>query len=163
MLTISHPPTPPLTEDDARLAEASGQALGQLLGTDEMSLENATLRVGVIPTDGGERGERTELPLPGAALPYLLSILRALGDGKGVAIVPTDTELTTQRAADFMHVSRPYVVKLLDRGEIPYRKVGPRRRVRLQDLLRYMEARGDAASQALDAMVTENQRLGLYP
>lgn len=72
-------------------------------------------------------------------------------------------ELTTQQAADFLHVSRPYFVKLLDQGKIPHRKVGVRRRVRLEDVLRYMDETGDAASKALDEMVAENQKLGLYP
>jgi excisionase family DNA binding protein len=160
MLTLNHTPTPPVTEDDARLAEASGRALEHLIRSEEAPLQNATLSVSVGPPEGSDG--RTEFPLPGAALPYLLSVLRALGDGKGVAVVPTDTELTTQQAADFLHVSRPYFVKLLDQGDIPFRKVGPRRRLRLQALLRYMEEAGDTASQALDQMVAENQRLGLY-
>jgi excisionase family DNA binding protein len=103
------------------------------------------------------------LSVPGAALPLLASLLQELSRGKGVVFVTTDTELTTQQAADFLHVSRPYLVKLLDQGKIPFRKVGVRRRVHLQDVLSYMEASGDAAAKALDEMAAENQRLGLYP
>ena len=78
-------------------------------------------------------------------------------------MVTTDTELTTQQAAELMHVSRPYLVKLLDQNKMPSRKVGVRRRVRLEDVLHYMNESGDAASNALDEMAAENQRLGLYP
>jgi excisionase family DNA binding protein len=160
MPTLNHLPTAPVAEEDARLAETSSQGLERLIRGEAASLRNATLSVRIEPP-GGDGG--TDLPLPGAALPHLLSVLRALGDGKGVAVVPTDTELTTRQAADFLHVSRPYFVKLLERGNIPFRKVGPRRRVYLRDLLRYVEETGDVASQALDAMAAENQRLGLYP
>lgn len=86
-----------------------------------------------------------------------------MGRGRGVAIVATDTEMTTQQAADFLQVSRPYFVKLLDQGKIPHRKVGVRRRVRLEDVLQYMDETSDAASKALEEMVAENQKLGLYP
>jgi excisionase family DNA binding protein len=75
----------------------------------------------------------------------------------------SSTELTTQQAADFLHVSRPYFLKLLDERKINYGKVGVRRGVRLEDLMRYMEESSEAASEALDEMSADNQRLGLYP
>lgn len=164
MLTLTRPmPTAP-SEADALLAESSRRSLEHLLallrdaGPEESSLQDASLRLSV------ERpgGERTELSVPTAALPLLVALLTQMSEGKEVALVTTDTEVTTQQAADFMHVSRPYVVKLVDAGKIPSRKVGVRRRVRLGDVLRYMEETGDAASRALDEMVAENQRLGLY-
>jgi excisionase family DNA binding protein len=72
-------------------------------------------------------------------------------------------EMTTQEAANFLNVSRPYFVKLLEQGKIPYHKVGVRRRVRLEDLLRYIEENKKSAAQALNEMAAEHQRLGLYP
>ncbi len=143
-----------LTGPEARLAEESGRALAHLENEGE-----AVVQIGIrFPG-----GEFSEIAIPGSALSLLTSVLKQMGRGRGVAIVATDTELTSQQAADFMHVSRPYLVKLLDQGRIPCRKVGVRRRVRLEDLLRYMDETGDAASSALDAMVLENQKLGLYP
>jgi excisionase family DNA binding protein len=77
-------------------------------------------------------------------------------------LAQSSTALTTQQAADFLHVSRPYFVKLLDERKINYTKVGVRRRVRLADLPRYVEESNEA-SEALDEMTADNQRLGLYP
>jgi len=159
MRTLTHPRTTSLSEDDARLAGSSSRTLQHLLGNEEPPFPHATLHLSVERPDG----QKAELSVPGAALPLLVSLLQELSHGKGVALVTTDTELTTQQAADFLHVSRPYLVKLLDQGKIPFRKVGVRRRVHLQDVLRYMEATGDAAAKALDEMAAENQRLGLYP
>jgi excisionase family DNA binding protein len=165
MLTLTGPTPIALSEADARLAESSMRSLAHLLALlrdaapEVKPLEEASLRLSVERSGG----ERTELSVPSAALPLLIALLTELSQGKEVAVVTTDTEVTTQQAADFMHVSRPYVVKLVDAGKIPSRKVGVRRRVRLGDVLRYMEETGDAASRALDEMVAENQRLGLYP
>ena len=79
-----------------------------------------------------------------------------------MTIIPLHAELSTQQAADLLGVSRPYFVKLLEQGKIPYRKVGQQRRVCYQDLLRYIEEYRKAAKAALDEMTAEAQRLGLY-
>jgi excisionase family DNA binding protein len=143
-----------LTGPEARLAQESSRTLAHLESEGE-----AVVQIGIRFSGG----ELSEVSIPSSALSLFTSVLKQMGRGRGVAIVATDTELTSQQAADFMHVSRPYLVKLLDQGRIPCRKVGVRRRVRLEDLLRYMDEMSDAASSALDAMVLENQKLGLYP
>jgi len=53
-------------------------------------------------------------------------------------------------------------MKLLNQGKIPYRKISVLRRVRLEDVLHYIDNSGDAASQVLDELAAENQRLDLY-
>lgn len=153
MLTLTHP-TNALSGPEAQLAEESSRTLSHFASNGE-NIVQIGLRL--------PNGEHSEISIPGSALSLLTSVLKQMGRGRGVAIVATDTEMTTQQAADFLHVSRPYFVKLLDQGKIPHRKVGVRRRVRLEDVLRYMDETSDAASKALDEMVAENQKLGLYP
>ena len=158
MHTLTKPNNTPLSDEDARLAQDSTRTLKRFMDDEGLPVR-ATLRLSVE----GANGEKAEHTVPEAALPLLYSLFRGLSLGKGVSVLTEDTEMTTQQAADFLHVSRPYVVKLLDHGKIPYRKIGVRRRVRLEDVLRYMDDTGDAASLALDELAAENQRLGLYP
>ena len=148
----------PLSEAEARQAQASSVALQRLMGKEEHPLSEATLRVSVEQPGG----EKSELALPGVTLSLLSSILRELGHGKNVVVLATDTEVTTQQAADFLKVSRPYFVKLLEEGKIPFRLVGPRRRVLLGDLLRYKEQEELARHRGLDELVAEAQKLGMY-
>ena len=78
------------------------------------------------------------VPRPAAAL--LAQVLQLLARGQGVRVVPDTAMLTTQQAADMLHVSRPYLIGLLDRAEMPYRMVGTHRRIALADLLEYQRA-----------------------
>jgi excisionase family DNA binding protein len=158
MQTFTQPSNKPLTEDETRLAKASSQALLQLLGKEKQPLQKAPVRLSVEQADG----EKAELLLPGATLPLLSTVLCELGHGKNVVVLATDTEVTTQQAADFLNVSRPYLVKLLEEGKIPYRLVGPRRRVLLADLLRYKEREEAERHRGLDELVAEAQKLGMY-
>ena len=72
------------------------------------------------------------------------------------------SELTIAEAADLLNVSRPFVIKLLETGEIPFRKVGTHRRVRLVDVLQYRDRQDAIANAALDDMVRQAEEHGLY-
>lgn len=60
-----------------------------------------------------------------------------MSEGKSITIVPTDSELSTQQAADMLHVSRPHLIKLLESKKIPFKKVGSHRRILLRDIINF--------------------------
>ena len=92
----------------------------------------------------------------------LLQAVQYLSQGAPVQILPLHSYLTTQQAADLLDVSRPYLVGLLERGAIPFHKVGSHRRVLAEDLLVYKEQRDAERRQALKDVVEESEALGLY-
>ena len=90
------------------------------------------------------------------------SILEAMAAGHGVMVFPQHAELTTMEAADILNVSRPYLIGILDKKEIPFRLVGRHRRIRLEDILEYKERIDREREAILDQMVREAEELGLY-
>lgn len=92
----------------------------------------------------------------------LREVLVSFATGTPVAVLPTHAELTTQQAADLLNVSRPYVIKLLDAGELAHRKVGTHRRIRIDDLQAYQRAQALASRRAADELTELSQNLGLY-
>ncbi|MES1943979.1 hypothetical protein PC39_07689 [Salinisphaera sp. PC39] len=118
----------PSSDESAQAREAS-QALAQLL-----EQPGGTVRV----SDGVGS---SVFELPTSAAKMLLRILSEMASGNAITLMPVHAELTTQEAADLLNVSRPYLVKLLEKGDIPYRKVGTHRRVLVSDLLDHKERR----------------------
>lgn len=103
----------------------------------------------------------TRVEVPGSLIPVLSSSLKMMGEGQSVAVVPVEQEIGTQEAAKLLGVSRPFLVKLLDNGVIPSRKVGVQRRVRPADILAYKEQQRAQRREVLRELAAEDQRLGL--
>jgi excisionase family DNA binding protein len=78
-----------------------------------------------------------------------------------VSLIPSDAELTTQEAADFLNVSRPYLVAQLKAEKLNYRKVGSHRRIRFADLLKYDSKCREIRESAIADLNAEAKRLGL--
>ena len=101
------------------------------------------------------------ISLPASAVELLQQILAELANGNAVTVAPVHSYVTTQQAADLLNVSRPYLVGLLDDRAIPFKRVGNRRRIRLDDVLAY-KRRDDIHRQALlDELTAEAEDLGL--
>ena len=80
---------------------------------------------------------------------------------KVVDIMPKEIEVTTQQAARFLNVSAPYLIRLLDDGKIPYRRVGAQLHMRHADLVRYKEDRQKISQDALQRLADQAQELKL--
>jgi excisionase family DNA binding protein len=109
----------------------------------------------------GHPGEPS-LELPDAVYALLVKVVDRLQQGDAVSVVPVAKDLTTQQAAAFLGVSRPFLVKLLRNQAIPYHTAGTHRRVLLNDLLAYKEQRDRLRLDALDRMSREADEAGVY-
>lgn len=107
-----------------------------------------------------ETDEAIRVPLK--ALKLLSAIVEAMAEGKAVSVIPIDAELTTQAAAEYLNCSRPYVIKLLDEGRIPFSKVGKHRRVKYKDLVAHKKAQQKITKEALNELIRLDQEDGLY-
>jgi len=149
MTTLS--PTPSLpTAEEVAIARESGRALSAFLQTRADSQQIETV---------DDKGAAHPFRIPVSALRLLVDVLTQFGEGNAVSIIPIHAELSTQAAADLLNVSRPFLVQLLERGEIPFRKIGTHRRVRHQDVIAYKDRIDAERSKALDALAEQAQVL----
>ncbi len=140
-------------------SEYEGQALKYL---DAMLQHSATPQTSQVESLRlvGTQGE--EVALPESVITALRQFARYLASGKAVAIVPINKTLTTQEAADILKISRPYLIKLLDEGALPYSKVGTHRRLQFEDVTAYKQRRDEDRQRALDHLAPLNEEMGLY-
>lgn len=109
--------------------------------------------------DDQNRAHQVELPT--SALRLLVDVLAELAGGNAVQVVPVHAELTTQEAADLLNVSRPYVVKLLEEGALPFHRTGKHRRVRFADLMQFKAEREQASEGAMKELAQQSQELNM--
>lgn len=103
----------------------------------------------------------TQVIIPAIAFGFLVDVLAELANGNAVSVAPVHAELTTQQAAGVLNVSRPYLIKLLDDKQIPFRRVGNRRKVLLVDVLGYRRNDDRRRQEILDELSREANELGL--
>lgn len=99
----------------------------------EMLLARDSCKAALVDPEGRSH------PIPDEIFRILDQVTKALAAGEGITIVPQGMTMTTQQAADFLGISRPTLVRLLEAGAIAYDKPGRHRRVQLQDLVDYQE------------------------
>ncbi len=123
-------------------------------------LEGALNQENRVPRLIGPDGEEIELPL--SVFQVLRQIIYHMMRGRAISIVPINKELTTQEAADILNVSRPYFVKLLEEGKLPFTVVGTHRRVRFKALMEYKLRYEAEQDRNLDKLTQLSEELGLY-
>jgi excisionase family DNA binding protein len=143
------PPQMP-AEDEVTQARDAGRQLARLLPDDDGSLRLVT-----------DDNRHEMIAIPPGALRLFVDVLTQLGQGRAVTLLPQRAELTTQEAADYLNVSRPYVVGLIEQNKLPARKVGTRRRIAFEDLVRFEGQDRAKRRTALDELARIDQELGL--
>jgi excisionase family DNA binding protein len=107
-------------------------------------------------------GEAVEpIELPASIFALVVDLLSKLGNGNAVTIVPVEAELTTQQSADYLNVSRPHLIKLLEHGDLPFRMVGTHRKVLARDVINYRTKIDVARQAALRALAASDAELGI--
>jgi len=106
----------------------------------------------------------SEVEIPNEIYDVLLNVVKALSDGQAITVAPVNLRLTTQEAADYLGMSRPSVVKLLEDGYIPYEQsgTGRHRKVKLSDLIDFQAQTRIERRTQLEAMVADADASGLY-
>lgn len=142
-------PTLP-TESDATLARETSRMLAQRVRS------TSPLSFRVL-----DASKEETLRIPAPAVRMLVRILEEMARGNAVTLIPVHAELTTQEAADMLHISRPSLIQLLDEGKIEYRKVGTHRRVRFEALMAYKRAADAERRAALAELAAYDQEIGI--
>ncbi|WEK35072.1 MAG: helix-turn-helix domain-containing protein [Candidatus Pseudobacter hemicellulosilyticus] len=107
------------------------------------------------------KGNEESLEVPEYVIHYLRLLLDNMAAGKAVQVSPIETELSTQEAADMLGVSRPFLVKLLEQGKIPFKKIGTHRRIDLKDLQIYERKQKAIRDKQLQFLARQGQDLQL--
>jgi excisionase family DNA binding protein len=128
--SIGRSPTPAETRLALEAARRLAPVVADLPGAEDNQAEpSAQVHVQI---NGRTPGEPLSIPL--SALRLFGLILDEMARGNIVMLAPVHAELTTQEAADLLHVSRPFLIKLVEENAIPCRKVGRHRRIRFDDM-----------------------------
>lgn len=140
------------TRKEQKIARENKEILDRIAGKLKTSTKEIEIEV---------QGEKDPIKIPVSALHHLNTIIDLMAQGKAVIVNPVDAEITTQEAADLLNVSRPFIVKLLEEGEIPFHKVGSHRRIKLKDFLAYKNQYKNKQCEALDELAKQAQELNM--
>ena len=151
-MTALTPPHALPSAEEIALARECGRTLSAYLQT-----HSEIQRMEIVDDAGTAHPVR----IPTAALRLLVEVLTEIGAGNAVSVIPIHAELTTQEAADVLNVSRPFLVQKLERGEIPFHKIGTHRRVRYLDVIAYKERIDADRRLALAALAEQAQTLNM--
>jgi excisionase family DNA binding protein len=135
------------------VADDERPALEHLAAVLEQSDPKATR---VLSSDG------QQAEVPESVLYLIQQLLAYLAHDRIVTLIPLDKDLTTHQAARLLNVSRPYLIKLLESNQIPYKLVGTHRRIQYQDLMAYKRQADAEQQRALEDLTQLSEELGLY-
>ena len=108
-----------------------------------------------------DENECPVIDLPPTALRLIGQLLGMMSEGKPITLMPAKQEFTTVEAANFINVSRPFVIKEIEAGRLKHRMVGKHRRIPFESLVEYMQDMNARSEAALDRMAENARELGL--
>lgn len=145
---------PAASEKEAEMAKVAQRCL-------MAALDHSKARRIALVDESGKVSDAPVLELPPQALRFFADMLGMMARQQPIVLMPQKHELTTQEAAAFLNVSRPFVIKEIEAGRLKCRKVGRHRRVEIQELQRYQQAQRDASERALQELADMAQENGM--
>jgi excisionase family DNA binding protein len=142
-----------LSEEEAALAKTAQRCMMK-------ALDHSHAQKVVLFNQAGDDAIAT-LELPPKALRLIADLLGAMSQRQAVALVPRGHELTTQEAANFLNVSRPFVIKQIAEGKLTCTKVGRHRRIAFEELTRFQREMKASSESALQSLTDQAQKLNL--
>lgn len=139
------------TKQEQKVAISSYIALATVI--DQLKSDKADIEIEI---------SNGKISLPIRALKILNDILKSMSEGKPISIVPVATEVTTQKAAEMLGCSRPYLVKLLEEGKIEFTKVGRHRRIMYEDVVKYKKKMKEEQKKNIIDIMNFDEETGLY-
>ena len=142
---------PPISPEEAEMARVAQRCI--MAALDHSRAVQITLTT--------DKGEHPTVAVPPAALKLIGQVLGAMSEGRPIMLIPAQQEFTTVEAAHFLNVSRPFVIKEIEAGRLPYRMVGTHRRIAFEDLVAYGKKMREKQTAALERMAENARELGL--
>jgi excisionase family DNA binding protein len=142
---------PEMSPEDIKMARAAQRCIMEALD------HSRAAEITLTTTDGGH----PTVALPPSALKLIGQLLGVMSEGRPIALIPSKQEFSTVEAANFLNVSRPFVIKEIEEGRLPHRKVGTHRRVAFEDLVTYAREMRKRQEGALQRMAENARELGL--
>ena len=151
---MAHPVLEPASPEEAEMAATATACLMAALDHSKASHVKVTL-------DFDDAGDTPPvLLLPPKALRFFATVLQQMAKGEPMVLVPQKAELTTQEAAAYLNVSRPFVIKEIEAGRIHCRLVNRHRRIEFQELQRYKAQQKKQSAEDLKEISRLTQAIG---
>jgi excisionase family DNA binding protein len=151
-----------VTEDRVDLSDHDAKLLSQASRLMSEALDRPQARRVALVEEKADGSDSARLEVPPATLRLLSQILALMARQQTFVLYPESSELTTKQAADVLGVSRPFLIRVLEAGDIPYRKVGRHRRVLMKDVLSYKQTTHVKRQAAMDELVKISEEMGGY-
>lgn len=145
----------PATQAEAEMAATARALLIAALDHSKAKLVKLTIE--------GKDGKTPVLEVPPRALRFFADVLRQMALRQPLLVLPQSAQMTTQQAASFLNVSRPFVVKEIDAGRIKCHMVNTHRRIDFEELVRYQEEQKERSAAALRRMHELDEQIGEEP
>ena len=151
-----------ITADRVALSDHDAALFAQASRLMSEALDRSGARRITLVEEKADGSDITRLEVPPATLRLLSQILALMARQQTFVLYPESSELTTKQAAEVLGVSRPFLIRVLEVGDIPFRKVGRHRRVLMKDVLAYKQTMQVKSRAALDELVKLSEEMGGY-